>query len=84
MRGQTLDPTSDAAFALLEALFAEVASLFPDEYMHIGADEVGFSLNTPRSTEDGTTHARTHTHTHTHTHTQTHALRTHALLMEPT
>ena len=45
MRGQTLDPTSDAAFALLEALFAEVASLFPDEYMHIGADEVGFSLN---------------------------------------
>ena len=34
MRGQTLDPTSDAAFALLEALFAEVASLFPDEYMH--------------------------------------------------
>ena len=84
MRGQTLDPTSDAAFALLEALFAEVASLFPDEYMHIGADEVGFSLNTPRSTEDGTTHARTRTHTHTHTNTRTAHTRTaHGADMRP-
>ena len=63
MRGQTLDPTSDAAFALLEALFAEVASLFPDEYMHIGADEVGFSFNTPRSTEDGSSRTRARAHT---------------------
>ena len=68
MRGQTLDPTSDAAFALLEALFAEVASLFPDEYMHIGADEVGLQSQHTSQHRGRNAHTRTHTHTHTHTH----------------
>lgn len=39
----TLDPTADATYALLRALFEEVARLFPDEYLHIGADEVDFA-----------------------------------------
>lgn len=40
---QTLDPTAEATYALLDALMSEVARLFPDDYLHIGADEVDFS-----------------------------------------
>jgi N-acetyl-beta-hexosaminidase len=32
----TLDPTNEATFALLDALVAEVAAMFPDQYLHIG------------------------------------------------
>ncbi|MCG8476034.1 MAG: beta-N-acetylhexosaminidase, partial [Cytophagales bacterium] len=35
----TLDPTNEKTYELLEKLFAEMASLFPDEYFHIGGDE---------------------------------------------
>eukprot|EP00756_Hemistasia_phaeocysticola_P002304 Hpha_TRINITY_DN115_c0_g1::TRINITY_DN115_c0_g1_i1::g.82275::m.82275/K12373/HEXA_B; hexosaminidase len=37
-----LDPTSEQTYALLGALFAEIATLFEDEYVHIGCDEVNF------------------------------------------
>ena len=35
-----LDPTRDEVYAALSELFAEVASVFPDHYVHIGGDEV--------------------------------------------
>jgi len=36
----TLDPTREDVYAFLGAFFGEVAGLFPDEYVHIGGDEV--------------------------------------------
>jgi len=35
-----LDPTREETYAFLDALFAEMAELFPDEYFHVGGDEV--------------------------------------------
>ncbi len=35
----TLDPTREEIYQFLDAFFGEMASLFPDEYMHIGGDE---------------------------------------------
>ena len=35
----TLDPTNDKTYELLDAVFSEVAPLFPDQYFHIGGDE---------------------------------------------
>ncbi|GAA4274814.1 family 20 glycosylhydrolase [Aquimarina gracilis] len=35
----TLDPTNEKTYELLSDLFKEVASLFPDPYVHIGGDE---------------------------------------------
>src|SRR5688572_3936580 len=35
----TLDPTNEKTYKLLETFFAEMATLFPDAYMHIGGDE---------------------------------------------
>ena len=35
----TLDPTNEKTYKLLEPFFAEMSSLFPDAYMHIGGDE---------------------------------------------
>lgn len=35
-----LDPTNEATYKLLNTVFAEMAALFPDEYFHIGGDEV--------------------------------------------
>ena len=34
---QTLDPAANATYILLDALIGEVAELFPDRYLHIGA-----------------------------------------------
>ena len=34
-----LDPTRDAIYDFLDQFFAEMAGLFPDEYLHIGGDE---------------------------------------------
>lgn len=39
----TLDPTADATYALLDELLGEVAAIFPDPHLHIGADEVDFA-----------------------------------------
>lgn len=35
-----MDPTNERVYAFLDTLLTEVASLFPDEYFHIGGDEV--------------------------------------------
>jgi len=35
----TMDPTREEVYRFLDTLLAEVASLFPDEYFHIGGDE---------------------------------------------
>lgn len=44
-----VDPTKNASFQLLSGLFGELASLFEDEFVHIGCDEVDFTAlnNTP-------------------------------------
>jgi hexosaminidase len=34
-----MDPTRESTYQFLDAFFAEMATLFPDEYFHIGGDE---------------------------------------------
>lgn len=36
----TLDPTNEKVYKVLEAVFSEMANIFPDPYFHIGGDEV--------------------------------------------
>jgi len=36
----TFDPTNEAVYELLDGVFGEMATLFPDPYVHIGGDEV--------------------------------------------
>jgi hexosaminidase len=36
----TLDPTQERVYAFVDTLLGEIAALFPDEYLHIGGDEV--------------------------------------------
>jgi hexosaminidase len=36
----TLDPTRDEIYTFLDGFIGEMAALFPDEYFHIGGDEV--------------------------------------------
>eukprot|EP00039_Didymoeca_costata_P020832 m.342558 g.342558 ORF g.342558 m.342558 type:complete len:587 (-) comp21568_c0_seq1:99-1859(-) len=40
---QTLNPASDVVWGVIEEMFKELGSLFPDEYFHIGCDEVNFA-----------------------------------------
>jgi hexosaminidase len=35
-----IDPTQERAYKVLDELFGEMAKLFPDQYFHIGGDEV--------------------------------------------
>jgi len=35
----TLDPTNEKTYEIIEAVFTEMATLFPDSYFHIGGDE---------------------------------------------
>ncbi len=35
-----IDPTRESTYKFLDGLFGEMAKLFPDEYFHIGGDEV--------------------------------------------
>ncbi|HEY8993686.1 MAG TPA: family 20 glycosylhydrolase, partial [Lacunisphaera sp.] len=35
----TLDPTNEKVYEMLDAVFGEMAALFPDPYFHIGGDE---------------------------------------------
>jgi len=48
-----LDPTNDAVYTFLDGLIGEMAGLFPDEYFHIGGDEVNGKQwkNNPRIQE---------------------------------
>jgi hexosaminidase len=36
----TMDPTSDSTYQFLDAFIGEMAALFPDQFFHIGGDEV--------------------------------------------
>lgn len=38
-----VDPSRDENYQIIEKLFQEVKTLFPDEYLHIGGDEVDFT-----------------------------------------
>jgi len=38
-----IDPTRNATYTFLNALYAEIARVFPDDYVHIGGDEVDYS-----------------------------------------
>eukprot|EP00794_Sanderia_malayensis_P016573 gene16573-18258_t len=38
-----IDPTKDKNYQFLTKLFSEVAEVFPDKYVHLGADEVDFT-----------------------------------------
>lgn len=40
IRDPALDPTRDEVYAFLDAFIGEMVQLFPDEYFHIGGDEV--------------------------------------------
>src|SRR5437763_10328743 len=35
-----MDPTKDSTYVFLDGLIGEMAKLFPDDYFHIGGDEV--------------------------------------------
>ncbi|EDS44384.1 beta-hexosaminidase b [Culex quinquefasciatus] len=37
-----MDPTKEMTYAFLEELFREIVHVFPDQYVHLGGDEVGF------------------------------------------
>lgn len=37
-----LDPTDNATYAMVQSLLTELAGLVPDEYFHLGGDEVQF------------------------------------------
>lgn len=37
-----IDPTKNESYAFIEKLLTEVVDVFPDEYIHLGGDEVGF------------------------------------------
>jgi hexosaminidase len=38
-----IDPTRKATYDFMQALFAEIAAVFDDDYVHIGGDEVDFT-----------------------------------------
>ena len=46
--GSALNPAKPETFAFLDRLFGEMAALFPDQYFHVGGDEIsGRGLERP-------------------------------------
>ncbi|MCU0647608.1 MAG: beta-N-acetylhexosaminidase [Gemmatimonadaceae bacterium] len=43
-RTTVIDPTREGTYTFLTRLFTEIAGLFPDPYLHVGADEVNAAL----------------------------------------
>lgn len=39
-KAEILDPTNDKVYQVMNEIFQEVHQLFPDEYIHLGMDEV--------------------------------------------
>ncbi|XP_055295128.1 beta-hexosaminidase subunit beta-like [Sitodiplosis mosellana] len=37
-----MDPTNEDTYIFMQKLLAEIGTVFPDEYIHLGGDEVGF------------------------------------------
>ena len=37
-----IDPTNENNWTFLKGLFKEIAAVFPDQYVHLGGDEVDF------------------------------------------
>ena len=38
-----IDPTNQSNWVFLEGLFKELSVVFPDQYIHLGGDEVSYS-----------------------------------------
>lgn len=38
-----IDPTLNKTYEFLEKLIEEIVEVFPDKYLHLGGDEVGFA-----------------------------------------
>jgi hexosaminidase len=39
IKDSVMDPTRESTYQFLDSFFAEMAELFPDEYLHVGGDE---------------------------------------------
>ena len=48
-----MDPTKDLTYTFMEELLTEVVEVFPDNYLHLGGDEVGYEcwMSNPNITE---------------------------------
>ncbi|XP_055372164.1 beta-hexosaminidase subunit beta-like [Condylostylus longicornis] len=59
-----LDPISEESYKFMENFIEEIVQVFPDKYMHLGGDEVGFECWDSNSTIRNYTKANNLTYTH--------------------